>query len=89
MEGYTFLMQNYRPGDRICIFGMCELEFQSWIVDLLSDLLRILSRCIYGPRTWWHVVQSDFKVACHAEIILTFCLDLGWAFIEGKSPMEA
>lgn len=21
MEGYTFLMQNYRAGDKICIFG--------------------------------------------------------------------
>jgi hypothetical protein len=25
MEGYTFLMQTYRVGDKICIFGMYSI----------------------------------------------------------------
>jgi uncharacterized protein (DUF2235 family) len=29
MEGYTFLMQNYREGDKICIFGISGSSFQA------------------------------------------------------------
>jgi Uncharacterized alpha/beta hydrolase domain (DUF2235) len=25
MDGYRFLMQNYRAGDRICLFGRCAI----------------------------------------------------------------
>ena len=33
MKGYTFLMQNYRAGDKICLFGMYNLEFESCMLD--------------------------------------------------------
>lgn len=28
MDGYKFLMQNYREGDRVCIFGLCYLSYR-------------------------------------------------------------
>ena len=34
MDGYKFLMQNYRAGDKICIFGKCD--FNSLLNVLMS-----------------------------------------------------
>jgi uncharacterized protein (DUF2235 family) len=32
IEGYMFLMRNYRPGDKICIFGCVPVHFEYLIL---------------------------------------------------------
>jgi len=36
VEGYKFLMQNYRVGDKICIFGMCAYRQNPAQIDFVS-----------------------------------------------------
>lgn len=37
MQGYEFLMQNYRAGDKICLFG--ERLLPNWRMRIMIEML--------------------------------------------------
>ena len=43
-QGYTFLMQNYRPGDKICIFGFSR---GAYTARALAGFLHKVRMCAY------------------------------------------
>jgi len=47
MEGYTFLMQNYRPGDRICIFGFSRGAYTARALGGMLYKVGLLSKDNY------------------------------------------
>jgi len=47
MEGYTFLMQNYRPGDKICIFGFSRGAYTARALGGMLYKVGLLSKDNY------------------------------------------
>jgi uncharacterized protein (DUF2235 family) len=50
MDGYRFLMQNYRVGDKICIFGTTPCVFFFFDREPYADSYKGFSRGAYTAR---------------------------------------
>jgi uncharacterized protein (DUF2235 family) len=63
IDGYTFLMQNYNVGDRVCLFGSSGPDGVSGARQLTGCdfLARVLSWRIYCPSPCGNVVQGIIR----------------------------
>jgi hypothetical protein len=64
-DGYLFLMQNYKVGDKIHIFGAFRTFPEDGdLIDLLR-YLRLFSGCVYRPGPSRNVAQGKINLTSH------------------------
>jgi uncharacterized protein (DUF2235 family) len=63
IDGYTFLMQNYNVGDRVCLFGSSDTDggFDGRQLTDCDFIARVLSWRIHCPSARRDVVQGTMR----------------------------
>ena len=61
MDGYKFLMQNYKVGDKVCLFGSSGpdgADFEERWLTYCGFVSRVLAWRVHSPGARGHVAQG-------------------------------